>query len=82
MSDAHRRLLDMLAGWSSYTSKCARAKKPPSPRPSRAIYLAEVDAIADLYQRAGALKDPTDLEVAQFIELEVIPCAAFGTAPT
>jgi hypothetical protein len=72
LSDAHRRLLD----------KCARARTPPSPRPTRAVYLAEVDAIADLYQRAGALIDPTDLEVAQFIELEVIPCAAFGASRT
>ena len=83
MNDGQRRLLDMLAGWLEYVTKCEDSGLP-HPGVAPGAYAAEADAISDLYQQAGALGDgkggaATDEQVARFIELNIIPLAAFGT---
>lgn len=53
MSAAQRRLLDLLAGWTSYVSQCATESTDPPPE----VYDREADLIAALYQDVGRVSD-------------------------
>ncbi len=54
-SDAHRRLMDLLAGWSLYTHGCAESsKKRPHPGVTTEQYERESVAIEALYQLVGS----------------------------
>lgn len=60
---AHRRLLDLLAGWSAFLDELASADDVPM----REEYAREAEAIADLYQEAGGADGMTDDDVTAFL---------------
>jgi hypothetical protein len=64
-SDRQRRLLDLLAGWSSYVRKCAELDSSSDVRPAE--YEAEADVIDDLYQRVGAIVED-EFDAASYLD--------------
>jgi hypothetical protein len=64
MTDAHRRLLDLLAGWDQYVSKCADQAREADNRDDLRKYERESDAIGLLYQQLGCVDEPTASDVA------------------
>jgi hypothetical protein len=68
MSAAHRRLLDLLAGWGQYVDDCIENAESTE---SRVSLEDESEAIHDLYQRAGSIESMTDLDVSTFMRCRV-----------
>lgn len=56
-TDAHRRLLDLLAGWHHYLLKCSENE---ADEVGPATYLAEFDAVFAFYQEAAQHSCPTE----------------------
>jgi hypothetical protein len=77
--DAHRRLMDLLAGWHQYVLRCSEAEDPPAPEPYPETYLAEFDRIHDLYQEVGRASCPTEATLRDFLD-RVIGMVFTGTA--
>ena len=70
-------LLDLLAGWGAYTDNPLDISKSDRKKPAviaalkyNAIMVAR---IADLYQAAGALDNPTDNQIRRFVIDRIIP---------
>lgn len=55
--DAHRRLLDLLAGWRDWALKCSENE---ADEVGPTTYLAEVDEIMAFYQEAALRSCPTE----------------------
>jgi hypothetical protein len=59
---SRRRVMDMLAGWAQYLSRCVESEDVEDRTP-RDEYRDEFDAVFDLYQRVGT-SDTFDYEAA------------------
>ncbi len=81
MSDQHRRMLDMLAGWEKFVAACADADTPPSPEPTKDEYQGEWYGIFDLYQECGRHSCPTENWIRDFMVDRVLPFILEGQAP-
>ena len=80
MSDAQRRLMDLLAGWAQYAWKCAEAEEETTP--PRSVYEAEASAIDDLYQQVGRIEDMHISDVIVFVMGTVSKAVSQGPATT
>ncbi len=74
---AHRRLLDLLAGWDHYVTKCAESDTGHH-GVTAAQYEAEGEAIGELYQQAGRLENMTPSEVTAFLGTHVLSLLMMG----
>ncbi len=82
MGDQQRRLLDMLAGWDHYVTKCAEYDAG-SHNVTSAQYEAESEAIGELYQQAGQLETMSPSEVTEFLGKHVLSLLLLGpVSPT
>jgi hypothetical protein len=68
--DPHRRLLDMLAGWSDW--------RGDAPHGRGWVSTVENEAIGELYQAARALEPGTPEQVHAFILARVVPAIMAG----
>jgi hypothetical protein len=58
MKDAHRKLLDLLAGWSGAADIVSEQ---------------ESETVGDLYEEAGQFKDMTDEQIKEFVNGKILP---------
>lgn len=79
MSDAHRRLLDLLAGWSQYVYQCAESEEP-LPGVTREQYEREAEVLHGLYQSVGARAAMTTAEVEAWVRTNITTFLRLGAA--
>lgn len=77
MSQAHRRLMDLLAGWEQYVDKCAD-HDAVAPAVTGAEYLAEGEEIRAIYQRVGQHNELTAEETRE-VFLDIMHILTDGT---
>lgn len=81
MSDAHRRLADLLAGWMLYVQKCAGSEQP-HPGVTKAQYEAEAAQLHELYQWVGSRDSMTDHDVDAYAKTVIVTMLRLGPTPT
>lgn len=81
-SNAYIRLMDLLAGWSSYTYGNIEMDDAELSdiNMSRISIEQDADAIQDLYQEVGKIDDMTGEQVKEFIKTRVIPLVLRGVS--
>ena len=57
----HRRLLDLLAGWSQFVADCAENATSPE---SKQALEEESEAIHDFYQEIGTVEEVSTIDVS------------------
>ena len=82
---AHRRLLDMLAGWAEYVEQCAQHPEASPEGPAPEVYERESAWLHDAYQRAGAWEAngaELDRRAYAFVQGELVRFVTLGIEGT